>query len=159
MLYFLDTSALKWAYLRGKFHRRCRYILSRCNGRVFIAEISMLEIISVFGDEVHENRMTIKQFGRSDRLLFEDIADGRIEVRALHASELLGVRHLLTLVKIRNRRGLRSQDGIVAYTARRLAIEKRHAVRLLTGDRRLSKIVNELEVFSGLVDAEYLDPI
>ncbi len=159
MLYFLDTSALKWAYLRGKFHRRCRYLLSRCQGRVFVAEISLLELVSVLGDELHQNRLTLKQFAKLDLLLLDDIAEGRLEVRTLPSSETIGVRHLLTLVKIWNRRGLRSQDGIIAYTARRLATEQKHPVLLLTGDKKLSKVINDLDVFSGLVAAEYLDPI
>jgi len=92
MLYFLDTSALKWAYLRGKFHRRCRYLLSRCQGRVFVAEISLLELVSVLGDELHQNRLTLKQFAKLDLLLLDDIAEGRLEVRTLPSSETIGVR-------------------------------------------------------------------
>lgn len=124
MIYLLDTSVLKWAYIPGKYHHRCRYILRRCRGSVYIAEISILELLTPLGHEVRSRRMSLIQFQRANRLLLKDIAEGLIVVRAFPPAELIPCRYMLTLVGITEGRGLKSLDGIVAYTARRLAVDE-----------------------------------
>lgn len=159
MIHFLDTSALKWAYISGAKHcRRCRVILTRLKGQVYIAEISILELASALGHQVRGNRMSIADYTKATRRFFQDIAEGKLEVRPFPASEYIPCRDLLCLVGIDARRNLECQDGIVAYTARRLAIERKTKVRLLTSDKKLAGVIRDIDLFSGLVIAEYLDP-
>ncbi len=159
MNYLLDTSALKWAYIKGSKHcRRCRYIMSRAHGRVYIAEITILEIVSAFGHEVRGGRMSAAQFAKLDRQFLKDIAVGRLSVARLLSSDLVGCRQLLALVGVAESRALESQDAMVAYTARRLALESAMPTRVLTSDRRLARIIQEVTAFSGLVTSEYLHP-
>jgi hypothetical protein len=159
VIHVLDTSALKWGYIPGaKYHRRCRYILGRLHGQVYVAEITILELVSALGHEVRSKRMTVRQYASANRQFFRDIAEGKIEVRQFPSAEYIACRELLALVGINAGRNLKAQDGIVAYTARRLAIEKKAAVRLLTSDKKLGSVVNDLALFRGLVVSEYLDP-
>lgn len=158
MLHVLDTCLLKCAYIPSKYHRRCRYILARLKGQVFVAEISVLEIVSALGSEYRDRRISARQYETADRIFFRDIADGLIEVKSLPASEFLACRSLLALVGIQQGRKLTSQDGIVAYTARQLAIEKKAKVKLLTSDRKFANVLRDVDVFKRLVLPEYLDP-
>jgi predicted nucleic acid-binding protein len=159
VIHFLDTSALKWAYISGAKHcRRCRLILTRLKGQVYIAEISILELASALGHQVRGGRMSRAVYTKATHRFFQDIAEGKLEVRPFPSSQYIPCRDLLTLVGIDAKRNLESQDGIVAYTARRLAIERRAKVKLLTSDKKLAGVIRDIDVFSNLVVAEYLDP-
>jgi hypothetical protein len=128
------------------------------HGQVYIAEISVLEIVSALGGEFRGRRISLKQYKLADERFIEDLAVGRIIVRPFPPSEYLPCRHLLAYVGIDAGRNLSSQDGIIAYTARQLAIEKKTLVRLLTADTKLANVIKDLDVFSQLVKAEYLRP-
>lgn len=159
MIHFLDTSALKWAYISGAKHcRRCRLILTKLKGQVYIAEISILELTSALGHQVRGGKMSRAAYTKTMHKFFQDIAEGKVEVRTFPTSEYIPCRDLLTLVGIDAKRNLESQDGIVAYTARRLAIERKAKVKLLTSDKKLAGVIRDIDIFSGLVVAEYLDP-
>jgi predicted nucleic acid-binding protein len=157
--YLLDTSALKWAYMSGYKHtRRCRYVIGRCKGRVFVAEITVLEIVNALASETRGGRLTVRQFWDSNMSFLADVGGGRLEVVRLPSSEYIACRDLLTLVGINSKRNLQTQDAMVAYTARRLALQKQTLIKVLTGDRKLARIINELPLFQKLVSAEYLNP-
>lgn len=158
MLYLFDTCALKRAYISGKLQKRYRSVISRHKNAVFVAEISMLEIVSALGDDLRGGRITPQQYYLADEAFLEDIAGGRIQVRPFLASQYVQSRYILAHVGIDAKRNLGSQDAIVACTARELAIEKRTAVKLLTCDRRFANVVNDIKLFHGLVRAEYLAP-
>jgi hypothetical protein len=159
VIHFLDTSALKWAYIPGRKHtRRCRTIIGRSNGNVCIAEISVLELVSALGHEVRGHRMSIPGYSRANLRFLDDVARGSIEVCTLPSSEYVSCRHLLQLVGIKAGRELTSQDGIVAYTAARVARQRRAPVKVLTSDRKLAKVIREVDVLSRLLTSEYLDP-
>jgi len=125
---------------------------------VFIAEISVLEIVSTFGSLYRDNKISLGQYQLAEDGFFRDLADGLIEVRCLAATEFLACRNLLALVGFQRGRNLRSQDGIIAYTARQLAVENKTMVRLLTSDKKFANLLREVDVFKRLVMPEYLDP-
>jgi len=160
VIHFLDTSALKWVYISGRRQtRRCRTIVGKSKSNVFIAEISLLELVSALGNEVRSGRMSIAEYTKANVSFLQDVADGRIEVCPVPSHELISCRYLLTLVGIQKGRNLTAQDGIVAYTAMRVARQKKARVKLLTSDKKLAKVVHELDVFSRLLKSEYLDPV
>jgi hypothetical protein len=157
--YVLDTSALKWAYLDGtKFCRRIRYITSRFKGNVHVAEITVLEIVNALGSWVRGKRISVAQFASASDAFLQDVADGKLVVVPLPTSEYVPCRGLLTLVGVDAGRNLETQDAMVAYTARRLALDRVERVKLLTSDRKLATIVAELSIFKGLVEPTYLNP-
>lgn len=159
MIYVLDTCALIWAYReRSKFCRRCRYIISHCQGRVYVAEITVLEIVSALGRTHRRGTITLGEYSQANRRFLRDVASGALVVMSLPSSEFVACRDLLQLVGIDAGRNLQTQDAMVAYTARRLALERGEVVRLLTSDRRLAAIVKELPIFKNLVISEYLNP-
>lgn len=159
MNYLLDTSALKWAYIdKTKHTRRLRTVISRAKGRVFVAEISVLEIVNALGHHVRGNRMTVRQFSKADLRFLKDLAAKRIVAKQLPSGEMKACRELLALVGVAERRNLGTQDAMVAYTARRLALDTSVPTRLLTSDKTLAAIVNDLDAFKSLVTAEYLKP-
>ncbi len=159
MNYLLDTSALKWAYLEGsKFCRRCRYIISRNRGRVYVAEISVIEIVNALGSRVRGRQISVPQFWNSNHQFLKDVADRKIAVLPFPSSDFIACRHLLTLAGVDAGKNLDSQDAMVAYTARRLALERGEQVVLATSDQRLAKIVKELSLFKKLVKSVYWDP-
>jgi hypothetical protein len=158
MLHVLDTCVLKCAYIPSKFHRRCRLILSKPPGQVFIAEISVLEVVNALGGEYRDRRISAREFEIADRLFFRDIAKGTIQVRPLPGSEFFACRNLLASVGIHSGRNLSSQDGIIAYTARQLSIENKSQVKLLTGDKKFASMLRTMEIFKRLIVTEYLDP-
>lgn len=158
MIHFLDTSALKWAYISGKHHYRCRQIIGRLKGEVFIAEISILEIVSALGSCVRDGRISIAEYEHADGRFFEDLADDRLLVRAFAGRNYFHCRQLLTLVGIHERRALKTQDCMIAYTARELAIEKKKPVKLLTSDKRLASAISAASIFAGIVISEFLSP-
>jgi predicted nucleic acid-binding protein len=157
--YLIDTSALKWAYIdRTKHTRRCRYILSRAACRVFIAEITMLELGSALAGRVRDNQMSAREFQRADLRFLKDVGSGRISVVAMSKSDLLRCRELLVLVGFVQAKPLKTQDAMVAYAARLLALETGLRTHVLTSDRKLDSVLNQVTLFSGLVTSEYLDP-
>lgn len=141
MIHFLDTSALKWAYISGKHHYRCRQIIGKLKGEVFIAEISILELVSALGSCVRDGRITVPQYEHADSRFFEDLAEDKLLVRAFPARNYIHCRQLLTLVGIHERRALKTQDSMIAYTARELGIERKRPVKLLTSDKRMASAI------------------
>lgn len=154
-----DTSALKWAYFDGAQQcRRCRYIISRAKGQAYVAEITVVEIVSALASLVRERRASAPQFAKANFWFLRDVADRRITVVPLPSSELIACRDLLTIVGLRAGRSLKTQDAMVAYTARQMALQTGEAVRLYTSDQRLASVVREVGVFKGLVHGVYLAP-
>jgi predicted nucleic acid-binding protein len=157
--YLIDTSALKWAYIdKSKHTRRCRYILSRAASRVFIAEITMLELGSALACRVRDNQMSPQEFRRAELRFLKDVGSGRISVVEMSKSDLLRCRELLMLVGFIQAKPLKTQDAMVAYAARLLALETGLRTHLLTSDRKLDRVIKQVTEFSGLVTSEYLDP-
>jgi predicted nucleic acid-binding protein len=158
--YLIDTSTLKWAYIdKAKHTRRCRYILSRAAGRVFIAEITMLELGSALAARVRDNQMSAREFQRADLRFLKDIGSGRIKVVEMSKTDLLRCRELLVLVGFVEAKPLKTQDAMVAYAARLLALETGLCTHVLTSDKKLDRVLSQATLFSGLVTSEYLDPI
>ncbi len=118
----------------------------------------MLEMVSALGKAVREGKITVKQFYKANAEFLQDVGAGKLEVMHFPSSEFIGCRDLLTLVGMKWNRGLRTQDGMIAYTARRLAFERSQPVVLLTCDLKLSKIVNDLALFQKRVISKYLHP-
>jgi predicted nucleic acid-binding protein len=158
-MYLIDTSTVKWAYVDGaKLTQRCRYLLSRAKGRIYVAEITLLEVASALASMVRDKKITAAQFAAADRRFWRDVADGKLIVVSLPSSELIACRELLILVGITAGRNIRTQDAMVAYTARRVALEKRQVVTLLTCDKKLANVVKTTAAFARLVKARYLHP-
>jgi hypothetical protein len=123
-----------------------------------VAEITVIEIVSALASMVRDHRIAAPQFAKANFMFLRDVAERRIVVVPFPSSEFVACRDLLTIVGLHAGRSLKTQDAMVAYTARRMAIEQNEEVRLFTSDQRLANVVRDLPVFKGLVTSEYLAP-
>jgi hypothetical protein len=126
---------------------------------VYIAEVSVLELMSALAADYRDNKISLAMLNAADKAFWRDVASGRIVVRPFRASDFVSCRALLVLAGVEKRRSLRTQDAMIAHTARELAIEKKERVKLLTCDWRLARVIPRLQVFNRLVRAEYMKPI
>lgn len=130
--------------------------MSRAAGRVYIAEITTLEIVSAMARHVRGSRMSVGDFQRANLRFLRDIADRKLLVLRFGSADFIGCRNLISLVGVTERKNLRAQDAMVASTARRLAFEQGKKVKLLTSDWTLAAIIRDLPIFHGSVESEYL---
>jgi hypothetical protein len=114
--------------------------------------------VNALGHWVRGRRISFAQFARASFAFLQDVADGKLIVVPLPPSEYVGCRDLLTLVGVNVGRNLETQDAMVAYTARRLALDHGERINLLTSDRKLATLIDELDIFKGLVKPTYLNP-
>jgi predicted nucleic acid-binding protein len=157
VIYLLDTSALKWAYIDQHKHcRRIRSLMSRCLGRVYIAEITVLEITNALGSMVRDHKLTVREFVEANRLFLRDVAAGRVIVVPFRNPDYVACRHLLTLVGIDSLKRLTSFDAMVAYSARNLAFEHEQVVTLFTSDKGLANVASQHSAFANLVEVIFL---
>lgn len=118
----------------------------------------MLELGSALAARVRDNQMSAREFRRADLRFLKDVGSGRINVVEMSNSDLLRCRELLLLVGFVQAKPLKTQDAMVAYAARLLALETGLRTHVLTSDKKLDRVINQVTLFSGLVTSEYLDP-
>lgn len=157
MTCFFDTCWLRRAYLAGKLRRSCRRVLTRNSGDVFIAEITMLEMVSALSSELREGKIQKADYTAALDAFQDDVADGRIRVRPFGIQDGLASRALLHHVGVELGRHLKTQDAMVASTARELALQLQSRVRFYTCDQKLAKTLKAIDVFRPL-DVRYFQP-
>jgi predicted nucleic acid-binding protein len=159
MIRLIDTSSLKWAYLDGfKLTRRCRNRITRDAGSLYIAEITTVEIVSSLASLHRTGDISVATAVRANLRFMEDLEKGRLLVEPLSTAGLIACRDLLAAVGLRAARGLKTQDAMVAQTARSLAYRTGAEVELITSDHKLAQVVGQLSAFQGLVRPKFLQP-
>ena len=123
---FFDTCALVPRYRAGKFTHRVNGLFAGPRD-IFVAEITMVEIVSAFGSICRNQKLSSPVFEQMNGAFLDDVATGRIQVRPISRSDMLRARHLLSLAGMSNRRNLGSSDALVAVSCRELALEIREA--------------------------------
>jgi hypothetical protein len=132
-------------------------LLTRHSGKIFIAEITMLEILSALASELHGARIQKADFEAANKAFLGDVAEGRVRVRPFGMQEYLASRALLHHVAVHLGRHLRTQDAIVACSARELALETRSTIPFYTCDQRLAKTLSTIDAFK-LLDVRHYQP-
>lgn len=152
---FLDTSALVPRYRVGKYTYRVNQIFGGPKN-IFVAEITMVEIVSAFGSICREHKLPESDFEQMNAAFLDDVASGRIQIRLISRSDMLRARHLLSLAGIVNRRNLGSSDALVAVSCRELALETRERVMLYTKDWTLYSILYQINAYRSALRMRFL---
>ena len=93
-----------------------------------------------------------------DTRIWQDIADGRLIVRKPGTREETKALHLLMHGGVDLKRGIRTFDALLAATSLELALEKAQKVRFWTADRRLYKILRELDAYKSAMLFRFVGP-
>jgi predicted nucleic acid-binding protein len=152
---FFDTSALVPRYHKGRFTYRINRIFTG-HKRIFICEITVLEIASAFASNCRDKHLPDEEYERMQSEFFRDIANDRISIRSLDSSDLFRAMHLIALAGVVNRRGLRSSDAIVAVSCRQLAFETGERVTFYTKDWKLYRTLYEIGAYRSAMKLRFL---
>src|ERR1700730_325818 len=140
---FLDTCALVPRYRTGKFTYRVNRIFSS-GKEVFVAEITMVEIVSSFASVCRDRHLADLEFHRMCGEFLDDVASERIKIRPMTRGDMSRATHLLALGGVVNRRALKSSDALVAVSCRQLALDTRERPLFYTKDWRLYRTLFEI---------------
>lgn len=152
---FFDTSALVPRYRAGKFTYRVSQIFTGAK-KIFIAEITMVEIASAFGSVCRSQHLPDSDFEQMNAAFFDDIADGRIQIRIISRVDMLRARHLLGLAGIVNRRNLSSSDALVAVSCRELALDLHERITFYTKDWTLYSTLYQINAYRSALRMRFL---
>jgi hypothetical protein len=152
---FFDTCALIPRYRNGKFTYRVNRVFAG-QRTIFVAEITMVEIVGAFGSIMRDKRLPRTEYVRMNAEFLNDIANGRIQVRSIGPDDMLRARHLLTLAGVENRRNLGSSDALVAVSCRELALETRERVTFYTKDWTLYSTLYQINAYRSALKLRFL---
>ena len=156
--YFLDTCALIHRYVSGPFSRLVRRIVSSDRWPVYVAEPTVLEMASALARQCRSHRWDVHAFDALDRRFFQDIAFGRLRVRAVTKQEVLRARHLLRYAGVVKGNKLESADALIAVTCLELAYEVKERVVFYTQDWPLYATIRGVDAFRAMLELRFLGP-
>ncbi len=156
MLAFIDTCALKHKYIVGNHTYRMRQVVSPRHAPVYIAEISMVEMISAMADHCIEKKLGLADFEALKNEFETDIDEGLIEIVPIKRDDLLRAQHLLQLAKFENQLHLKTQDALVAVTCRELALRVRKRVVFYTKDWKFYRSLYSLAPYRAALKLRFL---
>jgi hypothetical protein len=142
-------------YRLGKFSYRVNQLFASKRD-IFVAEITMVEIVSAFGSVCRANKLAESEFETMNFKFCEDVASDRIQIRPVTRSDMFGARHLLALAGILNRRNLGSSDALVAVACRELALENGERVTFYTKDWTLYSTLYQINAYRSAMRMRYL---
>ncbi len=152
---FFDTCALVPRYRTGRFTYRVNRVFGGPSD-IFIAEITMVEIVSAFASVYRNGQLPDSVFEQMGAAFLDDVADGRIQIRPLSRSDMLHARHLLSLAGVVKRRNLGSSDALVAVSCRELALEINERVTFYTKDWTLYSTLHEINAYRSALRMRFL---
>jgi hypothetical protein len=122
---------------------------------VFIAEITMVEIVSALAGACRAKKITAAKFYRLHSAFWADVASGKITYCPLGREDMYRATHLLTHAGVIKKRGLKSSDALVAHSCRQLALEKGSRPTFYTSDWTLYHTLYELDVFRSAMKLRF----
>jgi predicted nucleic acid-binding protein len=156
--YFFDTSALKHRYISTSLTTRIRRLVSNRNSKVFVSDLTVVELASGFADYCIERGLSQDRFDSMYRSFFRDLATGRITVRESTRRDFEKARQLLRFARVIIRRHLKSADAIIAASCRELAYEKKMPLVFYLCDKRLHATLQVIGAYSTVVKLRYVQP-
>lgn len=93
-----------------------------------------------------ENHIDHPTYKRNELALMKDVADSKLEISPMIRS-IERARYLIEYVGVIKKRALRTGDSIQLVTALEMSSLAKDIVVFVTCDVRLSRIVNEVDVF------------
>ena len=152
---FFDTCALVPRYYPGNFSYRVNRVFSG-SSLIYIAEITMVEIVSAFAATCRDKHLPSAEFDRMHSEFLSDVADERIMVRLISRPDMFRATHLLVLGGVVNGRALKSSDALVAVTCRQLAFERQERLIFYTKDWKLYRTLYEINAYRAALKLRYL---
>lgn len=116
----------------------------------------MVEMVSAFGSICRDKKLPESEFEKMDAAFLNDVASGRIQVRAIAAADMLRARHLLALAGVLNRRNLKSSDALVAVGCRELALNIRERATFYTKDWTLYSTLYQINAYRSALKLRFL---
>ena len=155
--YYIDTCSLKWRYLSGTPTNFVNQIMEDSTNRIFTSELTILEWSSALASVCREDIIDYTTFKQNELALMTDIVVDRLLIRPLTRS-IERARYLIEYVGVNKKLALRTGDSIHVVTALDVAAAIKEEVNFVTSDRKLARIINEVESFPPLLTATFLEP-
>lgn len=142
--YLFDTNGLVKYYSTEIGSQKVKQIIDDSGNRIFISNLSIVELISTLAKKVRIAEITMLTFRLARRRFFSDIATGKYTVVML--TEKHGRTALKLLVKHGTKRGLRTLDSFQFAIAMDLK-NKKSMDWFVSADEKLGKVVKLEKVF------------
>jgi predicted nucleic acid-binding protein len=89
---------------------------------------------------------------------FDDIAQGRIGVRAVTIRDVYRAMHLIRYAGVVLKSQLRTYDALIASTCLEYALEKQQKLAFCTSDLKMRNTLLLVDAFRSALDIRYFDP-
>jgi hypothetical protein len=152
---FFDTCALVPRYRTGKFTYRVNRVFSS-GKQIFIAEITMVEIVSAFASVCRDSHLPDSEFHRMCGEFLDDVADELVKVRPMDRADMNRATHLLALGGVVNGRALKSSDALVAVSCKQLALDRQERLLFYTKDWKLYRTLYEINAYRSALKLRFL---
>lgn len=146
---FFDTSALQHRYVDGPESRRVRRLTGDARYECVVAEWTVLEMVSSLARRCRKGGHAVTVFDRWELKFFDDIANGRLHVRAISQQDVLRARHLIRFAGVLRKRNLSSGDALIASACLALALERRSVVTFYMSDWTLYSTLRDVNAFTS----------
>ena len=151
---FFDTCALAHRYLKCEHTTGVNRVVDRVP-TIYIAEITMVEMISTLAGACRAGKATKAKFYRMQSVFMEDVASGKISIRPFTREDMVRAIHLLTHAGVIEKHGLKTADALIASSCRQMALETRSRPIFYTSDWPLYRTLYELDVFRSRMKLKF----
>lgn len=156
MIYFFDTSALQHRYLDGPKARGIRGMISRAANTCYIADLSILEISHALGVHCRRKKLSLRQYSRLDEYFWQDIRDGRLQIRNTGKREYLRARDLLRYAGVGKKRSISSGDALIAASCLEFALQQTEKVTFCLEDWTLYSVLREVSAYAKVLRFHFI---
>lgn len=154
--YFFDTSALKHRYVNTPQHARISKIVSDARNACYICDLTILEMAHALGSVCRDTKAGVKKYDSMNNRFFEDIKEGRIQVRTTTWLSILRARNLLRYGGVILGADLGSVDALIGSTCLDLAHDLQVRFRFYTADWRQYTLLRQSDVFRAGMILQYI---
>jgi hypothetical protein len=153
--HFFDTSALKHRYIKTPQHSKISRMVGDTRNSCYICDLTILEMSSALGGVCKANRAGVEKYDTLNNRFFEDIHNGRIQVRTTSWLSILRARNLIRLSVILGA-NLGTVDALVGSTCLDLAHELKVRFNFYTADWQQYVLLRQSDVFKKGMTLHYI---
>jgi len=132
-----DTSGLAKYYQPEIGSSKVRHIIDNSSNRIFISDLSIVELVSTLAKKVRIGEITASTFHIARHRFFADVVAGKFNIVELKHQH--GQSAIKLLVKHATKRGLRTLDSLQLTIALELRSQK-NVDTFVCADEKLSKV-------------------
>jgi hypothetical protein len=103
---------------------------------------------SALSNRCRQGGLPHRAYDTMNRQFLKDIAEGRLTVRPLAATEIQRARQLIRYAGVLGRNKISSGDALVATCSLDLALDSRQRVIFYTSDRPLYNVLTTIDAFT-----------